>query len=85
MNRLTDERLAELRKIAEKTWPDGEWTENEYEQVFSEGGNQVYWGDTCGDGTSPASAHIAAFDPPTVLALLAEVEQLRAADRGGES
>ena len=73
---LTDERLAELRKIAEETRPGGGWTADVY-QVNDEDGHQVYGADAYGDGTSPAAEHIAAFDPPTVLALLAEVERLR--------
>ena len=69
MNELTDERLAELRKIAEETRPGGGWTADVY-QVNDEDGHQVYGADAYGDGTSPAAEHIAAFDPPTVLALL---------------
>ena len=76
MHELTDERLAELRKIAEETRPGGGWTADVY-QVNDEDGHQVYGADAYGDGTSPAAEHIAAFDPPTVLALLAEVERLR--------
>ena len=76
MTELTDERLAELRKIAEETRPGGGWTADGY-QVTDEDGHQVYGADAYGDGTSPAAEHIAAFDPPTVLALLAEVERLR--------
>ena len=76
MNELTDERLAELRKIAEETRPGGGWTADVY-QVNDGDGHQVYGADAYGDGTSPAAEHIAAFDPPTVLALLDEVEELR--------
>ena len=75
MNELTDERLAEMRRIAEETRPEGGWTADGY-QVHDEDGHQVYGADAYGDGTSPAAEHIAAFDPPTVLALLAEVERL---------
>ena len=76
MHELTDERLAELRKIAEETRPGGGWTADVY-QVNDEDGHQVYGADAYGDGTSPAAEHIAAFDPPTVLALLDELERLR--------
>ena len=69
MHELTDERLAEMRRIAEETRPEGGWTADGY-QVHDEDGHQVYGADAYGDGTSPAAEHIAAFDPPTVLALL---------------
>lgn len=82
MNELTDERLAELRKIAEETRPGGGWTADVY-QVNDEDGHQVYGADAYGDGTSPAAEHIAAFDPPTVLALLAELTEARKWLRGG--
>ena len=76
MHEPTDERLAELRKIAEETRPGGGWTADVY-QVNDEDGHQVYGADAYGDGTSPAAEHIAAFDPPTVLALLAELGEAR--------
>ena len=89
MNELTDERLAELRKIAEETRPGGGWTADVY-QVNDEDGHQVYGADAYGDGTSPAAEHIAAFDPPTVLALLDRLDAVLkltrcGVDEGGKS
>lgn len=83
--RITDERLAELRETAMragKTAP-GEWdsaaipaTRHEPEHVcVAAGGHDVQIRGR--EGSSFVGWHIEAFDPPTVLALLDEIERLR--------
>lgn len=84
---LSDARLAELRRVAGAAAP-GPWFV-EYQEA--DGWTSVYGQPYDADGQmllSPEvattegepdseSRHIAAFDPPTVLALLDEIEQLR--------
>ena len=80
---LTPERLAELRAIAEAA-TQGEW--NTTHNGIDSGEHGVdcsgsgRYGDIvpCTEETLERDAiHIAAFDPPTVLALLDEVGRLR--------
>ena len=75
---LTPEHLATLRAVAGKATPE-QWVacpENEF--IFA-GGDMV--AEVRGIGamlnTERNAAHIAAFDPPTALTLLDEVERLR--------
>lgn len=82
MTELTDERLAELRTIAEGAESQELWRtdDDEGRMVFAASGHQVYsaqCGSNNGDAEPGDAAHIAAFDPPTVLALLSDVERLR--------
>ena len=94
MNELTDDRLAELRKIAEAATP-GDWCVgvdrdgtavaidcgDGYADVLQ--GGPVSCMDYCYGGVSTVEArdadwaHMVAFDPPTVLALLSDVKRLR--------
>ncbi len=72
---LTLERVAELRAKAEKASP-GPWTTESF--TFVRGGSRGF--DMIATTTlSYDAAHIAACDPPTVLALIAMVERYRAA------
>lgn len=88
--RITDERLAELRTVATGA-TDGSW-EADYDHysrgIWPEGsGGEIILGEyTASDGfdspcwesgTDEDLRHIETFDPPTVLALLDEVERLR--------
>ena len=75
--RLTDERLAELRTIAEAAqdlspvaWGMDDGIDWDYRVMA---GDQ-YLADT---GDAGITAHIAAFDPPTVLALLDRIDNPR--------
>ena len=77
--RITDERLAELRKIAETSlsMTGGAW--KAYDGIdwnYRVMAGDKYLADT---GEAGITAHIAAFDPPTVLALLDEVDAVRVA------
>ena len=94
MNGPTDDRLAELRKIAEAATL-GDWCVgvdrygmavaidcgDGYADVLQ--GGPVSCMDYCYGGVSTVEArdadwaHMVAFDPPTVLALLAEVDEAR--------
>ena len=83
MNELTDERLAELRTIAEGAESQEPWRtdDDEGRMVFAASGFQVYYalfGSNNGDAEPGDAAHIAAFDPPTVLALLDRLEAAEA-------
>lgn len=73
MNELTDERLAEMRRIAEAATP-GEWKADgpagNLDSSECRVAEVVVWGEA-------DAQHIAAFDPPTALALLDELERLR--------
>lgn len=82
--RLTPERLAELRRIAEAA-TQGPWDRSEGDtDIYIVGGcdRDVAHIDLLGLANARAqdrdnARHIAAFDPPTVLALLDEIERLR--------
>ena len=82
MTELTDERLAELRRITEGAESQEPWRtdDDEGRMVFAASGFQVYYalfGSNNGDAEPGDAAHIAAFDPPTAIALLDEVDELR--------
>ena len=72
--RLTDERLAELRTIAEAA-TSGDWSLIGGGEYLVGPGIQVAPDD--GGVSSADAAHIAAFDPPTVLALLDRIDNPR--------
>ncbi len=82
VSEMTAERLAELRRIAEAATP------GPYEVVGLDGYGGPYalrmqhrsgrtWYGVEGIKRREDAEHIATFDPPTVLALLNEIEQLR--------
>lgn len=82
---LTPERVAELKAIAEKATQKAWFWREEHEplhmRTLAPGilvlDNDFGCGGPWGDEIDKANAaHIATFDPPTVLALLAEVERL---------
>lgn len=89
MSGMTSERLEELRRIAEAATP-GPWT-SPWEQkdgldpeeygFYGASGDKIVgllWCDGWHLECSEENArHIATFDPPTVLALLDEIERLR--------
>ena len=80
--RLTDERLAELRTIAEADVSPGPWRVALDAPCFlsvasTEGWRVAACGDEVTKHSSEDANFIAAFDPPTVLALLDELERLR--------
>ena len=81
MNELTDERLAELRRIAETPQSLGAWKASD----GVDWNYRVVAGYECLADTGDAGItdHIAAFDPPTVLALVAELTEARKWLRGG--
>lgn len=73
MTALTPEQIAELRKVAEAA-TQGKWRRgigNSCYKVFDRFGNVIMNGET---GTNNGD-HIAAFDPPTCLALLAALAE----------
>mgnify|MGYP001389431823 CR=1 FL=1 len=86
MTDLTPERLAELRRIAEAATP-GPWRVNKYGSIGAGelgidpviANVEPFWSkeerEKYGDHGDNAR-HIATFDPPTVLALLDEIERL---------
>ena len=84
MTDMTPERLAELREVAagatEGTWratEPREWGDDDTMQsaVMVSEGRTLTWDDHGGEVFHPADAtFIAAFDPPTVLALIAALE-----------
>lgn len=88
---ISDERLAELRRVAGAAAPgpwfveyqeaDG-WT-SVYGQPYDADGQLVLTPEVATTEGEPdsESRHIAAFDPPTVLALLAELAEYRQRDR----
>ena len=84
MTDLTPERLQELRRIAEEATP-GPWSTTRYNGGLRfDGPLRVYAGTDPEYGEPrpiPASdadtRYIAAFDPPTVLAMLDEIERLQ--------
>ncbi len=85
---ITNERLAELKRIAEAASP-GPWRYCDHgEMIFARDNiiGDALIADIRGFGSQgtdheiPMKAngeHIAAFDPPTVLSLLAEIERLK--------
>lgn len=79
------ERLSELRRIAEAATP-GPWWVDGWEARTKDGDRFIASIAPAFQGASPDAScwevdaniqHIAAFDPPTVLALLDEIERLR--------
>lgn len=88
-SKISDERLAELQRAAEAATP-GPWQVTDFNEGMCP--PRPLWGvitedfDGCDDsfeveihtGGKADAQHIAAFDPPTVLALLAEVAEYRA-------
>lgn len=88
MNELTDERLAELRTIAEADVSPGPWRVALDAPCFlsvaaPEGWRVAACEDEVTKHSSEDAHFIAAFDPPTVLALLAELTEARKWLRGG--
>jgi len=85
--KLSDERLAELRDIAGAAMP-GKWVGvtddsrcEERVMRVADLSMTVAWAGEIEDEWSAFNAdHIAAFDPPTVLALLDELAEYRARD-----
>src|SRR5690606_27092847 len=83
MSDMNPERIAELRRIAEAATP-GPWGVNPWRAVVDEMETLT---PICGmlwptelrteEQTLANAQHIATFDPPTVLALLDEIELLR--------
>jgi len=81
--RLTPERLAELRRIAEAASP-GPWAVNPFKATVDEMPSML---PICGllwptdqrteEQTLANATHIATFDPATVIAILDEIERLR--------
>lgn len=73
--------IERLRQVAEAAAAGPWWRvpgESGADAVLSGIGESLTWDDHGGEVFKPADAeHIAAFDPPTVLALLDEVERLR--------
>ena len=83
MSDLTPARLADLRAVAKAATP-GPWTiRNSYGffGIVPADGPAVTGMPAKGKDRKHNAAHIAAFDPPTVLALLEEIERLRAEPR----
>jgi len=82
VSELTSERLAELRRIAQMATP-GPWGRSGRIVYAPTHGHRqvtisVQKGRDCSAEEADAVAlHIASFDPPTVLALLDEIERLR--------
>ena len=77
--RITDERLTELRRIAEaaQDLSPGAWgMDDGIDWDYRVMSGDKYLADT---GEARITAHIAAFDPPTVLALLDKVDAVREA------
>lgn len=72
-----DLKLAELRRIAEAATP-GPWTTSDGLVWGRSGDEHIAGGYGGGPVGGPDAAHVAAFDPPMALALLDEVERLRA-------
>ena len=80
---MTDDELARLRAVAEGA-TRGPWRLRE-EADYGRGGEPIAWREVWsersmihrGGWVGGDAAHIAAFDPPTALRLLDEVERLR--------
>ena len=89
-SKISDERLAELRETAEAARP-GPWeVQNRGVTIVQENGTSVKPLIALALGSEPAPddlrnfPHIAAFDPPTVLALIAEVAEYRTREAESE-
>jgi len=85
MSGMTSDRLEELRRIAEAATP-GPWWVDGWEARTKDGDRFIANIAPAFQGASPDAScwevdaniqHIAAFDPPTVLALLDEIERLQ--------
>ena len=81
MSDLTPAAIAKLRAVAAAATP-GHWRRTHHGTWEVEAPPNQLVAD-CGtvDLAEQDAAHIAAFDPPTVLALLEEIERLRAEPR----
>lgn len=77
---LTPQRLTELRELAETATP-GPWSQAGAIGGVRVNGPRGNWVAGSTLGTHQDASHIAAFDPPTALALLDEVERLRTVAR----
>lgn len=76
---ISDERLKELRGIAEKAGSEvpGRWFVHEFAGLCY--GNPLNDSENYSIDSTAADEHIAAFDPTTALALLDEIEKLKSA------
>lgn len=94
MSELSAEKLAELRKIAGRATP-GPWSAMEYDDYPGDEGVCILGATNTATGShmigyslpngrsrdqvESDGAHFAAFDPPTVIQLIDEIQRLRAA------